>query len=322
MCPASLRDRPTVRRSPDRLDRRLPSAFPLPVASRGIALALYLRPASLDEALDSLRRAPLAVLAGGTDHYPARAGCPLDDDVLDVSALEQLRGIEERSDHWRIGALTSWSEIQGAALPPWFDGLKLAAREVGGVQIQNAGTIGGNLCNASPAADGVPPLLTMDAEVELTSADRSECLPLDQFILGNRRTARRPDQLLTAIRVAKPESRRGAGHFLKLGARRYLVISIVMVAANLELDGAGRIVSARLAVGACSPVARRLPAAEAALRGEAADANVASLIQPGHLAPLDPIDDVRAGAAYRRDVALTLVRRTLAELVDRLAGPP
>jgi CO/xanthine dehydrogenase FAD-binding subunit len=281
-------------------------------------LAQYFRPGLVEEALGLLKRAPLTVLAGGTDHYPARVGRPLDEDVLDITGIESLRGIEERDEDFRIGALTSWRQICDAKLPPWFDGLKLAAREVGGLQVQNAGTLGGNLCNASPAADGVPPLLAMEAEVQLASLDCVQRLPLAELILGNRQTARRGDQLLTAIVVPKPEKKRAAGHFLKLGARRYLVISIVAVAANLELDGEGRVASARIAIGACSPVAKRLREAEQALGGAPCDPRPGSLIRREHLAPLSPIDDVRASAGYRLDAALTLVRRTVNELADRL----
>ncbi len=221
-------------------------------------------------------------------------------------------------DHWRLGALTTWSALARTGLPAWFAGLQLAAREIGGEQIQNAGTLGGNLCNASPAADGVPPLLAMDALVELAAVDGVQQLPLAEFIQGNRRTARRPEQLLTAVLIPRPRAARAGGHFLKLGARRYLVISIVMVGATLEVGSDGRIAAARIAVGACSPVARRLPAAERALAGAPCDAGLGALVQPGHLAGLEPIDDVRASAAYRSDVTLTLVRRTLGELAARL----
>jgi CO/xanthine dehydrogenase FAD-binding subunit len=283
-----------------------------------LGLAQYFRPKVVEEALDLLKRRPLTVLAGGTDYYPARVGRPLDEDVLDITAIDALRGIEERDGHFRIGALASWRQNCDAPLPPWFDGLKLAAREVGGLQVQNAGTIGGNLCNASPAADGVPPLLAMGAEVELASVDGVEKLPLAGLILGNRQTARRGDQLLTAIIVPKPAKGRAAGHFLKLGARRYLVISIVAVAANLELANDGCIASARIAVGACSPVAKRLPEAELALLGAPRDRSPGSLVQPEHLRSLSPIDDVRGSAEYRLDAALTLVRRAVNELAVRL----
>jgi CO/xanthine dehydrogenase FAD-binding subunit len=281
-------------------------------------LSSYQRPRSIDVALEAVATAPVTVLAGGTDYYPARVGQPCDEDILDITALDELRGIEEQDDHWRIGALTSWSTLVRAPLPPWFGGLRLAAREIGGEQIQNAGTIGGNLCNASPAADGVPPLLALDAKVELASLEGRERLQLGEFIRGNRRTALRPDQLLTAVLVPKPKAPRAAGHFVKLGARRYLVISLVMVGASLAVGRDDRVVGAGLAVGACSPVALRLPAAERALVGALCDRRLSTLLQPEHLTGLAPIDDVRASAAYRSDVALTLVRRAVSELVEIL----
>src|SRR5690606_31706996 len=121
---------------------------------------------SLEEALQALAR-PFAVLAGGTDFYPVRVGRAVTEDVLDITGIAALRGISETSAGWRLGATSSWGELIEADLPPMFDGLKQAAREVGGRQIQNTGTIAGNVCNASPAADGVPALLALDSEVEL-----------------------------------------------------------------------------------------------------------------------------------------------------------
>ena len=278
----------------------------------------YLRPSTVEEALHALNSRALTIVAGGTDFYPARVGKPLNDDVLDISAIHGLRGIADKGDHWRIGACTTWTDVIRADLPPWFDGLKLAAREVGGVQIQNSGTVCGNLCNASPAADGVPPLLTMGASVELASAEGSLLLPLEDFVLGNRETACRADQMMTGIIVPKPAGERSGGHFLKLGARKYLVISIAMVGATLSADASGRIESARVAVGACSAAARRLPELEAALVGRMLGDGLGDVAAIAHLEPLSPIDDVRVSADYRKDVALTLVRRTLNELEARL----
>lgn len=180
------------------------------------------------------------------------------------------------------------------------------------MQIQNRATLAGNLCNASPAADGVPPLLTLDASVELASAEGVRTLPLSEFILGNRKTARRPDELMTAILVPKP-AYPARSAFLKLGARKYLVISITMVAGLLEVKD-GRVAAARIAVGACSAVAQRLPALEAALVGQTAGPGLAGLAAEEHLAGLAPIDDIRADAGYRQDAALVLVKRCLAEL--------
>lgn len=282
----------------------------------------YLRPTELGDALRALGApTPRAILAGGTDFYPARVGRTIDEDVLDITALP-LGGIEERADHWRIGALATWSDLIATALPPCFDALKAAAREVGGVQIQNAGTIAGNLCNASPAADGVPPLLAMDAAVELASAGGERRVPLAAFVTGSRKTARRADELMTAIRVPKPAAGTQST-FLKLGARRYLVISIVMVAATIEPDERNQVSRARIAIGACAPAAQRLRALESALSGLPIDARLATVVCDEHLAQaLAPIDDVRGSARYRNDAALTLVRRALAELGSRMEAAP
>lgn len=272
----------------------------------------YARPTRLREALQLLARSPRPVLAGGTDFYAARVGAAPPAQVLDITALRELRGIVSRPSDWRIGACTTWSEVLAARLPPLFDGLKLAAREIGGVQIQNAGSIAGNLCNASPAADGVPALLALEAQVEIASAHGLRRLPLEQFILGPRQTALRPGELVASVLVPRPRTR-AASHFLKVGARRYLVISLAMASAVVE-HKAGKVQAARIAVGACSPVAVRLPALEAELRGKRFDASLADWVHAGQLAGLAPIDDVRASADYRRHAALELVRRLLREI--------
>ncbi|MBN9487007.1 MAG: FAD binding domain-containing protein [Alphaproteobacteria bacterium] len=273
----------------------------------------YRQPVRLEEALEVLVR-PYTVLSGGTDFYPARVGKAVDEDILDISRIKGLRGISSDGTGWRLGATTTWSELLAADLPPLFDGLKQAAREVGGQQIQNAGTLAGNLCNASPAADGVPPLLALDAEVELASRDKVRRLPLSSFIVGNRRTQLLSDELLVAIHVPRSTTQ-ARSSFLKLGARRYLVISIVMAAATLEI-AEDRVQTARIAVGACSAVAQRLPVLEVALAGEPLDARLAEKVQRAHLAPLTPIEDVRGSADYRLDVVVTLLRRLLAEVAS------
>ena len=276
----------------------------------------YLRPTRLEEALAALAEKERSVLAGGTDFYPARVGRPLADDVLDITGLASLKGIRREEGGWRIGCLASWSDVIAAELPPAFDGLKAAAREVGGVQIQNAGTLCGNICNASPAADGVPNLLVLDAMVELASAKGERRVALGEFIVGNRKTVRRPDELVTSVLVPAPAASARSG-FAKLGARRYLVISIVMAAALLEGDAQGKVSAARVAVGACSAVASRLASLEAALHGRPLDARLGEAVTAAHLSPLRPIDDIRATAAYRQDASLTLLRRLLSELGAR-----
>lgn len=252
----------------------------------------------------------LTVAAGCTDLFAATERKVLPRPVLDISRLEALRGITRDDEGLRIGATTTWAQIRDADLPPAFDGLRLAAREVGARQIQSRGTLGGNLCNASPAADGVPPLLTLDAEVELASLRGTRRLPLADFLTGPRRTARASDELLTAIHIPSAATE-GRSHFLKLGARAYLVISIAMCAARLVVRD-GMVTHAALAVGACSPVATRLPEAEAALTGHPLDP---SRITDALIAPrLSPIADARADAAYRTRAAADLMRRTVAAL--------
>ena len=276
----------------------------------------YLRPENLPEALAALSARRLTIIAGCTDHYPARVDRPIDEDLLDITAIAGLRGIEERGDEFRIGALTTWTDIVDAELPPCFDGLKAAARAIGGVQIQNTATVVGNICNASPAADGAPNLLALDARVELASAAGERVTALADFITGNRATTRAPHEMVTAITV--PRLGDGAQSlFLKLGARAYMVISIVMVALVIEPHG-DRVGSARIAVGACTAVPKRLAALEESLIGARLDGGLGDRVEPRHLSEvLDPIDDMRGSAEYRGDAALTLVRRGLTELGAR-----
>ena len=271
----------------------------------------YLRPRGLEEALQALTR-PFTVLAGGTDFYPARVGRAVTEDVLDITGIAALRGISETSAGWSLGATTSWSELVEADLPPLFDGLKRAAHEVGGRQIQNAGTIAGNVCNASPAADGVPALLALDSEVELASRGGMRRVPLSAFIMGVRKTELQSGELVVALHVPRPKHDASSA-FLKLGARRYLVISIAMASVVIEVEK-GRVAVARVAVGACSPVAQRLPALEQALIGAPFDARLGERVAASHLAPLSPIDDVRGSAGYRSDAALVLLRRLLSKV--------
>lgn len=277
---------------------------------------MYLRPATLPEAIAALAPGDARVLAGGTDLYPATPRRDLSGTVVDIGGLAELRGIAETPEGLRIGAATTWSEIAAAPLPAALRAVQQAAREVGGRQIQAAGTIGGNLCNASPAADGVPPLLAVGAEVELAGPAGRRRMPLAAFLTGARRTALAPGEVLVAVHVPAA-GLAGRSSFLKLGARSYLVISIAMVAVRLVLDR-DRVAEAALAVGAAAPTARRLPEVESALAGLPA-AEAAAQIDPEAVArALAPIDDIRASAAYRAEAAAVLLRRA----VGRLAGSP
>lgn len=277
---------------------------------------MYLKPKNLNEAVSFLASTGGQILAGGTDFYPALGERLPQGNVVDITALDEIRGISVHDEHIRIGGLTIWTEVIRTPLPRCFDALKAAARELGSVQIQNRGTVAGNLCNASPAADGVPPLLALDAEVELVSAAGKRRMPLGQFLTGNRRTLRNSSEILAAVWVPR-RMEDAASAFLKLGARRYLVISISMVAAVMQRDKAGHVSEARVAVGSCSATARRLPDLEKDLIGLPPRPGIGEAVRPDHLSSLSPIDDVRATAEYRRDASLTLVRRALEACVGR-----
>lgn len=274
----------------------------------------YARPNTLDEAVHLLAEESGTLLAGGTDFYPGLGDRPASGNVIDISRIKEITGVIATADEIRIGGLTTWSELISSSLPRCYDGLKSAAREIGGIQIQNRGTVAGNLCNASPAADSVPPLLALGAEVELRSQAGSRRMALAEFIVGNRKTRRRREEILSAVIVPRMLDD-AASVFLKLGARRYLVISIVMVAAVVKVNG-GVVEEARIAVGACSERAQRLKALEQALAGAEAKPGMGRTVRAEHLEPLSPIDDVRATAAYRRDAALTLVARALDACVE------
>ena len=222
----------------------------------------YARPVNLSDALALLAKGYVPI-AGGTDYYPARVAQPITDALLDMSAIPGMRGIaklehehekkqedeqlDQRSRPIVLGALTTWTDCLNLPLPQAFTALAQAAKQIGGWQVQNRATLGGNLCNASPAADGTVALLALNARVTLTSLhpDRQNSrlverlLPIDQFVLGNRQTARRPDELLSAITIPY-YSGRAKSVFLKLGGRQYLVISIVMVAVLIDTDKIGR----------------------------------------------------------------------------------
>ncbi|WP_417599093.1 FAD binding domain-containing protein [Pararhodobacter oceanensis] len=275
----------------------------------------FLRPATLQEALAHLAQAPeLRILAGGTDVYPTLGDQVARVALMDITGIEALQGVTLSDSSLRIGALATWTEVQRMGLPPAFAALQQAGREVGSPQVQNSGTVVGNICNASPAADGTVALLAMDAMVEIAGPQGTREMPLADFVTGVRQVALQAGEFVTAVLVKRPAT--GAkSAFLKLGARRYLVISIAMVAALIECDAQGRINRAAIAVGACSPVAQRLPGLEKRLIG-LGKADIKGALRPEDFAGLAPIGDVRAEAAYRSASVPVLVRRAITRALE------
>jgi len=275
---------------------------------------------SLDSVLDSLSTNKSTVLAGGTDYFPGLVDAVPDPRLLNVNRITGLDQIELINGQWRIGAAVTWTDVIKADLPMGFNCLKQAGREVGSIQIQNAASLVGNICNASPAADGVPALLALGAMVELASVDGVRVLPLNEFILGVRKTAMRENELVTALLIPDSDAQDHT-EFTKLGSRTYLVISIVMCASRIRVDENNIITDAAIAVGACSPVACRLPAIEKAIIGrECVQSELTKCVLPKHLTSLSPISDVRATAEYRLHATQVLLQRQIKILVKIISA--
>jgi len=275
-------------------------------------------PATIDAAiaLAQTHGAAARFIAGGTDlviQIRRRRLAP--QHLISLSGLG-LDTITETSAEHAIGATVTHNDV---VFHPAFQRELIALTEasavVGGRQVRNIATVGGNIVNASPAADLVPVLLALDAEVDLVGTNGVRSLPLDRFLLDRGRTDRRDDEVLTRVRFAKPPAA-SASCFLKAGRRKAMEISVICVAAHLTGKAGAGFAEARIAVGAAASRTFRVPDAEAAVaaRGEAAFAEAGRLAARA----ASPIDDVRASARYRRLLVTTLVERALRRCRDRL----
>jgi CO/xanthine dehydrogenase FAD-binding subunit len=228
-----------------------------------------------------------------------------------VRHLAELRGVEESDGHVTLGALTTYTEVRReAVLAREFPMLCRAAGETGGVAIQNRGTLGGNIANASPAADSPPALLAYGAEVELVSAGGSRWVDYSDFHTGYKQTLMRPEELIARVRLPRP--RGGARHFYrKVGTRRAQAISKVCFAALAETDG-GVVREVRIALGSVAPVVLRCRRTEALLRGRVPDAELKAAALEEIAKEIAPIDDLRSTARYRARVARNLLAEFLA----------
>ena len=283
----------------------------------------YHEPMSIPEAVDLARRHGDAMrfLAGGTDLIvQMRRGKQAPRHVVSLDRVPGLADIRANGGVTLGARVTHRAIERHPGLQGHLRALVEGAQVVGGHQIRNVGTVGGNVVNASPAADVVPPLLVLDATVTVLGADGERVLPLDGFATGPGQTARRPHELLTRIAVPAPPAR-SATAFLKAGRRRAMEISLVCVAVRVTLDAAlERCVEARIALGAVAPTALRARAAERALEGHVAGRD--AFAHAGRLAAeaTAPISDVRASAAFRRHLVATLVPRALAIALARALG--
>jgi CO/xanthine dehydrogenase FAD-binding subunit len=272
----------------------------------------YVRPDTLDEALEYLRRRTedTRVVAGGTDVLIGiRSGVPAAGCLLDITRLPELKEIAERGGELFVGAGVTVSEIlSSAAVGRFAPALQKAASAFGSRQIRNMATIGGNVCRASPAGDTLPPLYALDAEVELQSHDASRRIPLREFIVGPGRTALGAGEILRGIWLkGAPDFR--VHRFEKVGNRKALAVSIVSLAALLHVSDSGVIERVRLAWGSVAPTVVRSLRVESFLTGKPLSSGTLDEAVPLVHQAVSPIDDIRASAAYRRTVAGNLLLR-------------
>jgi xanthine dehydrogenase FAD-binding subunit len=276
----------------------------------------YCAPKSLDEALEILRAGEVSPFAGGTDLMPqSQAGrVTLAPVLMNLRRIEGLGGIQETDGVVRIGTLTTMTELMDSALVrERVNILWQACDHFASDQLRNAGTLGGNVCNASPAGDTLVPLLVLDATVELAQKPNGKLetrkLPLAEFLVGPGRTARAPQELLTAIEfLLPPKGRYGA--FYKLGTRPALDIAAISIGLG-ALREKNSLRSVRIAFGAVAPTPVRAARAEAALEGRVLDDKTIDAALKAADAEIHPISDVRATDWYRREMVRNMLRGML-----------
>jgi len=277
-------------------------------------------PVSLAEALDLLAHEPGAwrPFAGGTDLMVLlEAGKLAHRRYVSLWNLSELRGIREEKEHISFGALTTYRELlESRVVARDLPNLRRAAEETGAVAIQNRGTLGGNIANASPAADSPPALLVYEAEIELISASGTRRVPYATFHTGYKKTVMRDDELIARIRVPRGRAR-GVHHYRKVGTRLAQAISKVVLAGWADVDGAaGRVREVAIALGSVAPTTVRCPRTEAVVRGQPVPLAPSSIgaARAEVLAEIAPIDDIRSTAEYRRRVSQNLVEEFLRRL--------
>ena len=279
------------------------------------------RPASLGEALElmgALER--VKPMAGGTDLLPLmRDRAIVVDEIVDIQGLHELKGITIEDGALRIGALTTLSKVLESPLVAEIAPvLREAVGHIGSVQTRNQGTLAGNLCNASPAADSAPALMVLGAQANIASGKGVRKVPVEELFAGPKMNSLAKDELVTEILV--PELPPGSGvAFEKLGRRRGITLSLVNAAACLVLDGK-KCVDARIALGAIAATPIRLPAVEDTFKGKELTPEAIEESSRACYALVSPVDDVRASAEYRREMACVLMKRAIVKAHARAGG--
>ena len=277
-------------------------------------------PKSLEEALRYVKELPDSKpIAGGTDLIiDLREGACETRNLVDLTHVKELDYIRESKGRIRIGAMTHHSDLVASGLiKSKALVLSEAAHLVGSIQIRNLGTVGGNICNASPGADTATPLLVLGAEATISSAEGTRTIPLSEFFTGPKRTNLKPGELLTELSFPTPPTGSG-GAFQKLGRRKGCTLSLINIAAYVELDG-DTCSKARVAVGACAPTPVRIKDVEEMLKGKKIDDAVIGEVSSACYGLVEPSQRAhsRASEEYRRDMSCVLMRRALTTALER-----
>jgi carbon-monoxide dehydrogenase medium subunit len=278
----------------------------------------FLQPKTLSELLGVLKETGGSILAGGTDIIPKmRRSQFAAATLVDATQIEELRFIREQGRRIHIGALTTHQEIAESTLLAGVNpALVAAVRTVGCEQTRNRGTLGGNLANASPAADTIPPLLIFDADVHVLSSAGKNTISLEDFSVSPGKTKLNPGEVITQVSF-QPFSGAWGVAFVKLGKRNGMAISVVSAAAGIVLDPEGRIFKARLCLGSVAPKVMRSPGTENILLGQQPTPELLVKAAQACLVDISPISDVRSTAEYRNHSAVIVARRVLEQAVEQ-----
>ena len=282
----------------------------------------YHAPTTVDEAIQVLADRPGAkVFAGATDVIPQlRAGRPEPELLVDLKRIERLTAVADNGGSWTIGAATPTAMLtENADFTGDFPGLSEAAGLIGSDQVQNRSSLGGNLCNASPAADSVPAMIVNDARAVIATADGTRTIPVTEVTAGPGSTSLADGEFIIEFEVDKPPANT-ADAYLRMIPRTEMDIAVVGAGVRITLNDDGTCSSATVALGAVAPTAVRVPDAEAALTGSTIDDAALQAVAEAASAACNPIDDKRGTIGYRKQVAGVLAKRAVKIAAERAAN--
>jgi carbon-monoxide dehydrogenase medium subunit len=278
----------------------------------------YYSPESLDEALSLLAELENATpVIGGTDLMIAmRNGVSVPSNVVDLNEIPELNYVKEEEGIIRIGATATHSQVANSPLVAGIHSLVDSVSRIGSPQIRNRGTITGNICNASPAADSAPPLLVHMAEVKIQNLDGKRTIPIADLFAGPKINSLEPGELLTEIRIPVPPAG-SASSFKRIGRRKAFTLSVVSAAAYIQMEEE-TCTDAKMAFGSVAVTPIRVPEAESLLTGSKLDEETINAASKAVYEAVKPITDVRGTAEYRKDMCPVLMRRAIDQCLERL----